>query len=155
MKYTFNKAARINADPQAAGEMCEELTRTGGLTAKRLVDANRAKDAPLHKAFEWNDKKAAEKYREDQARYIIRSIQIVREEEEPAEPIRCFFNIEYTEPEYKPLHIILQHEDETAKLFHRCVRELVAVRKKYAAVQKAAAVFAAIDQLAIEEVSEE
>ena len=149
MTYTFNKAARINADPQAAGEMCAELERTGGLTAKRLVDANRAKDAPLHNCFEWDNKKAAELYREDQARYIIRSIQVVREED--PEPIRGFFSIEYKEPEYKSLDVILSTEEDTEKLFRRCLGELMAVRKKYEAVKKAALVFEAIDQLAIEE----
>lgn len=149
MKYTFNKGARINADPQAAGEMCEELERTGGLTAKRLVDANRPADAPLHKCFEWNNKKAADLYREEQARRIIRAIEIVPEETQ--EPVRMFFNIEYKEPEYKRLDVILQSSDDTEKLFQRCLSELIAVRKKYARVQKAAAVFSAIDQLQMEE----
>jgi len=149
MKYTFTPGARIKADPQAAGEMCEELERTGGLTAKRLVDANRAKDAPLHNCFEWNNKKAADLYREEQARRIIRAIVVIPEETQ--EPIRKFFNIEYKEPEYKSIEVILKSEDDTEKLFQKCLAELNAVRRKYATVQKAASVFAAIDQLTIEE----
>lgn len=148
MKYTFASGSRIKADPQAAGEMCEELERTGGLTAKRLVEANRAKDAPLHNCFEWNNKKAADLYREGQARHIINCIIVVPEETN--EPIRKFFNIEYKEPEYKSIEVILKNEDDTEKLFQRCLAELNAVRKKYAAVQKAASVFNAIDQLTID-----
>lgn len=148
MKYTFTPSSHIKADPQIAGEMCEELERTGGLTAKRLVDANRAADAPLHNCFEWNNRKAAELYREEQARHIIRCIVIVPEETN--EPVRKFFNIEYKEPEYKSIEAILKSEDDTEKLFRRCLAELNSVRRKYASVQKAYAVFAAIDQLTIE-----
>ena len=70
MVYEFKPCSYIKASAQVAGEMCEQLSKTGGLTPKRLVDANRAEDAPLHGEFEWNDTVAAEAYREGQAAHI-------------------------------------------------------------------------------------
>lgn len=82
MVYEWKEAAQIKADAQKAGEMLEILEKTVGITPKNLVEANRDESAPLHNEFEWNDTKAAEKYRETQAGYIIRNICIVRESEE-------------------------------------------------------------------------
>lgn len=48
----------------------------GSLTASSVLDASRPKDAPLHPAFEWDNKKAAEKYRLQQANTVIRCVTI-------------------------------------------------------------------------------
>lgn len=69
MVYEWKEAAQIKADAQKAGEMLENLEKTVGLTPKNLVEASRDESAPLHNEFEWNDTKAAEKYRETQAGY--------------------------------------------------------------------------------------
>ena len=42
-------------DANEAGKVMEGLEKTVGLTKKSLVDASRPEDAPLHKAFEWDD----------------------------------------------------------------------------------------------------
>jgi len=59
----------------------DELTRIHasetGLTAKAVVDESRPEDAVLHPAFEWNDSKAAEQFREHQATSLIRSVRVV------------------------------------------------------------------------------
>lgn len=49
----------------------------GSIAPSQLVDDAKPENAPLHDAFEWNDKIAAAKHREDQARQIIRSIEII------------------------------------------------------------------------------
>lgn len=145
MKYRFKKAACIKADAQVAGEICEALASEDKLTAKNLVEVSRPEDAPLHNAFEWNDTIAAEAYRENQARYIIRSVEIV---EEKAEPVRAFFNIEYKEPEYKHIDAILQCAGDRALLLARAMNELKAFEKKYSQLDELAEVFNAIRKLA-------
>ncbi len=42
--------------------------------ARTVVERARPEDSPLHRYFEWKDDVAAEKYREGQARYMLRSI---------------------------------------------------------------------------------
>ena len=47
------------------------------LTPQIVVCAARPENSTLHKAFDWDDRCAAERFREHQARELIRSIQIV------------------------------------------------------------------------------
>ncbi len=145
MVYKFKTGSHIKADPQLAGEMLEHLEAENNLTAKALVDANRAEDAPLHNEFEWNDSIAAEAYRETQARHIINCIEIVREEKEP---VRAFFSISRAEPEYRHIDAIMKEEDKRQTLLNLALSELLAFKKKYAQLNELAAVFAAIDEVA-------
>lgn len=64
---------------QVAGEVCAGLEERNQLTPGNLVDVSRPDEAPLHGEFEWDDTVAAERYRETQARHVIRSIVVVRE----------------------------------------------------------------------------
>jgi len=54
------------------------LTERGGgtLTPASVVDAARSEESPLHQYFEWDDSIAAEAYRQDQARELIRRIRV-------------------------------------------------------------------------------
>lgn len=53
----------------------------GRVTPKLVVDTARDKKSPLHPYFEWDDRKAGEVYRLDQARTLIRSVVITQEPE--------------------------------------------------------------------------
>lgn len=48
----------------------------GRLIPADVVDAARRPDSPLHSHFEWDDSAAAEKFRLDQARALIRTVKI-------------------------------------------------------------------------------
>lgn len=50
----------------------------GQLTPADVVEDARPEDAPLHPCFTWDDAEAAEKYREDEARRVIRSYVVVK-----------------------------------------------------------------------------
>lgn len=50
--------------------------RHGVLTPQAVVEDARPEGAPLHDRFEWDDAKAGELYRVDQARALIRSVKI-------------------------------------------------------------------------------
>lgn len=49
----------------------------GALTPRLVVDAARDPEHPLHDRFEWDDSLAGEKYREQQARQLIRTVKVV------------------------------------------------------------------------------
>lgn len=144
MVYQWKGAACIKADAQQAGQVCEQLEKTGGLTAKRLLDASRPEDAPLHDEFEWNDGEAAEKHREQQARHIINSLTIVVEEK----PVtRAFVNIRVAGPAYESINVIVQQEDKYAALLDQCKKELQAFLKKYNSIKELAPVADAAKKL--------
>lgn len=54
----------------------QALERSGKLTAHDVVRAARNPESPLHSCFEWDDSKAAEQWRLEQARSLIRSVEV-------------------------------------------------------------------------------
>lgn len=142
MVYQWKPASQIKCDAQKAGEVCEKLEKTVGLTAKNLLDASRPEDAPLHGEFEWDDTKAAEAYRETQASYIIRMLCIAPEEERK-EPVRAYFVTE--KQSYTNTHVILKDADKRSALLDIALKELSAFKRKYAILTELADVFTAID----------
>lgn len=146
--YAWKSASYIRANANQAGQMCEQLAATKGLTPKNLVDANRPEDAPLHDEFEWRDDIAAEKYRESQARHIILSLVLVPEQKE-IQPVRAFFSV--TGSGYESTELILRTPDKKEALLQQATRELQAFRRKYAALIQMAEVIEAIDTLLAKE----
>lgn len=144
MVYKYAPGSRIKTDPNITGRMCEELERSeAGLTAQTLLDANRPKSAPLHNEFEWDNKKAAEAYRLDQARYILRSLIIVPDEEKPKETVRAVFTVQ--DSKYESIDVILKNDEKRSALFTIALRELKAIERKYSTISELAPVWFALD----------
>lgn len=53
-----------------------EMADQGAMTPERVVKAAESPDSPLHAWFEWDDTKAASAYRIEQARALIRSVEV-------------------------------------------------------------------------------
>lgn len=87
--YNYRRGAEVESvDAQTAGEELARITaQHDGLTPAVVVEESRPIDAPLHPVFEWNDAVAAELHRQHQAETLIRSVQVVREQDEPDEPV--------------------------------------------------------------------
>lgn len=143
MVYQWKPTSQIKADAQEAGNVCEELERTVGLTAQNLLNASRPEDAPLHGEFEWDDTVAAEAYRETQAQYIIRMLCIAPDEEHK-EPVRAYFVTERAK-EYDSVNVILQDVNKRTALLDMALKELTAFKKKYSVLSELADVFAVIE----------
>lgn len=142
--YLWQRGSRFKVDPNIAGQMCEELAETVGLTAETLLNANRPEDAPLHGEFEWDDSIAAEEYRKSQARCIIRCLALVPETEETV-PVRAFFNIAASD--YEPTEMVLRVPEKKELLLDQALKELRAFRAKYAALVQLAGVIKEVDAL--------
>jgi len=92
-KYRISGLQKVPAE--VTGAVCKDLIdKEGAVTPQRLVEVSKPKDAPLHGEFEWNNTIAAQKYREEQARQIIKNIVIMEVEEEEAQPkiVKCWVN---------------------------------------------------------------
>ena len=83
IKYSFKEGPvtiknKSKADPQIIGTALGKIAEQygGNLTPKAVVDAARNSRHPLHKHFEWDDALAAEAFRLEQARTIIRIIHV-------------------------------------------------------------------------------
>lgn len=148
--YKWKSGSRVGADAQKVGEVCERLERKGNLTPKALVDASRRKNAALHNLFEWDDEIAAEKYRETQASYLIRSIEIVATS--TSEPVRAFVsvtaNVETTERTYINVERALSTNGTREEVLAIALAELKAFERKYSNLEELASVLAAIREVA-------
>lgn len=102
-------------------------------------------ESELHKCFEWNDSKAAEKYRLVQAREILRSIVYVEVSREDA-PLRVFHTTEVKHV-YQPTTRFLVNHDEYQNLLKRAQSELAAFKQKYKTLSELDRIFEEIDQL--------
>lgn len=145
MVFEFKPASRIKADAQTAGELCLKLQQSGGLTPKRLLDANREETAPLHNEFEWNDAIAAENYREQQAAYIIRQL-VIRPEDAAKPATRAFISITSDEREYQPIEVILRTPNLREQMLRNAKAEMLAFISKYKTLEELATVFSAMEE---------
>ncbi|MBO9380014.1 hypothetical protein GG804_24920 [Sphingomonas histidinilytica] len=150
MVYQWKDATHAIVDAQIAGEELERIRvrQNGRLDAKDVVDASRPADAPLHEAFEWDDETAAEAYRLDQARYLIRHIDVVVEKT-AADPVavRAFVSVKRDEDRsYTSVQHAMSDVDLRAQVVAAALAELDAWRKRHAELVELARIFACIDQ---------
>lgn len=144
MIYKVKSGARLPVSAQTAGDECERLRSDGRLTPRNLVDESRPEDAPLHKCFEWDDTTAAEKWRETQAAYIIRSVEVVIEQSPT--PTRAFVaTVSDGNRRYESIGYVLRDSDGRDALLDSARRELLAFRRKYQTLHELADVFDAIE----------
>lgn len=81
MVYQWKSGSRLNADAEKVGSEIEQIK--GPKTPGAVVEKARSKKTELHRCFEWDDSAAAIQYRLEQARYVLRTISIVREVDVP------------------------------------------------------------------------
>jgi hypothetical protein len=143
MSYKWVDGSRMSGDVEIAAKVCEGLDKQGRLNAKELVEASRDENAPLHDMFEWDDAIAAEKYREEQAKKIIRSIELVIEDK----PVnyRAFSSI--GPKAYTSTQTALSKDATRRILLNSAKAELQAFKRKYSTLKELSDVFSAIDEV--------
>ena len=160
MEFSIRKGFHIKTNAQVVGEYCYQLEQAKGgkLTPKELVEAARDIDSPLHNEFEWDDSIAAEKYREQQAMYIIRSIE-VKLISVPAEVtevnlqiteknngVRFYHALDMDGSGYENLYSISEDELKRKKLLQNCLKDIQNFKEKYEVLRnELPALFEAID----------
>jgi len=83
------KAQIYKVNPQEAGEYLDRLAKkAGGLVPSKIVEEAEDPQAVLHTCFEWDDTRAAQKYREDQAGTILRNLVVIHESDEDDVPLK-------------------------------------------------------------------
>lgn len=116
-----------------AQKVAEEILSIGdSATPQEIVDKAQDESTELHKCFTWDDTEAAVKWRQSEARQIVRHLVIQRpaEQDKGAPELRFFFKAEPGEG-YRPTTLIVRREDEYLALLQRALGELRAFQKKY------------------------
>ena len=135
------KAAK-DADPQAIGEALAALAVSAGgeLTPKAVVEGAKAADSILHRHFDWDDAVAADKWRVEQARDLIRCIRI-EDIGSGAEPERAFLSIADKEGvSYRTVQEIRSSPDLQSRLLAAAERDLEAFTSRYRALKDICAI---------------
>lgn len=93
MVYQFKPGSRLKGDAAAVATHLEKIANknAGDLRPEAVVEAARTKRSPLHEFFEWDDSTAAHEYRLDQARHLIRSIEVVTVDD--GDRVNAFHNV--------------------------------------------------------------
>lgn len=143
---------RFPVKAQTAGEELERIqSQYNGISPQVVVEESKPKDAILHKCFEWNDAKAADKYREQQARVLIANIVTVKieDEQEEIKPVRAFINVfDCDEPaKYVSLETALNDENYKKQMLDSALKELKSFQQKYSNLQELTEVFSAIHKI--------
>ena len=114
-------------------------------TPQDVLEKARDENTELHKCFEWDDTKAAEKYRVIQARTIMRMLVVVEDKPDPnIPPVRYFYKTTNGEG-YKPATLVFRRDDEYQSLLKRAYAELKAFKAKYSRLQELEEILALID----------
>ena len=126
--------------------------RDGGLLRPAAVVENaRPEDSPLHGAFEWDDGKAAEQYRLEQAQHLIRSFKVEIERDGKAVEVPVFVNLSTdrtgptAENPYRIVEAVAKKPDLMAVAVADALGQLAALRDRYAHLKELADVWAAVD----------
>ena len=147
IRYTFKDGpltfkAATKADPQKIGEELAVLQEgnEGRLNPANVVDAARVETSALHPHFEWDDAVAAERYRLEQARTIIRSIVAVDEDKGEKSAAPAFISINDGGTSYRAIDEVRNSVDLQTKLLAAADRDLESFQTRYRTLKEVCAV---------------
>lgn len=145
MVFKWKEGSRHSVDPNVAGKVLMDLEKEGELTPERLVDISRPEDAPLHKCFTWDDRKAADLYRKQEATILIRHIEVVEEVEEKPVKVLAFHTLE-KKGGYEFINNILVNPVKVTSLLANACSEMKSFKDKYKSLKELSKVFSAIEE---------
>ena len=136
---------RIQGYYKADAQKVAEEIGFGKFTPMEVLEKAKDETTELHKCFEWNDSIAAEKYRLEQAKNIIRMLVYEKGTKEQA-VVRYYAKTE-TKHVYQPTKQFLVQEDEYQGLLRRALAELEAFKKKYHTLTELESIFEAMEMI--------
>jgi hypothetical protein len=141
--YAWKRGSHVSIDPQSAGERLEQLKYLHGvLTADIVLEDAQDDDSPLHDGFEWDNTVAAERYRLEQARYLLRSVVVKDMEGYVDEEVRAFVVVKMDDANtYVSTQVALTDDEMRSKVLLQAHRDLDALERKYHELSELAEIF--------------
>ena len=137
-------------DSKALVELEDIRLRNGGAVSPyAVVERAKPKSNPLHKYFEWDNKKASHNYRLWQARMLIRVTVITLPN--TTEEIRAYVSLlddRNNEGGYRATIDVLENEDWCRALLTQAYKDFMVFKNKYNQLVEFAPVFEAYDKIA-------
>ena len=133
-KYTARKGSYINnKDAEVIGIHVQSKLK--GITdAELFVKTATPKRSPVHRFFEWDNKKAGHQYRLQQARNLLHSIEV----EVADRKVRAFHNVvveDYSTRQYVDHDIAINTPDLWEQVLNKALREIISWKEQYENLQ--------------------
>jgi hypothetical protein len=140
-------------EAEKIGTLLAQIEQLGPLTPETVLQHARDKASPLHRHFEWNNSKAAEEYRLQQAAWLLRTVKVRVVVKDTRSSARAFIavKVDPDEPsprlQYVSLSAALDNPDWRAQMIEQALRELESFRQKYAVLSELKTVIVAIEKV--------
>ena len=133
-----------------ANKIGKEIETIATVSRKSIVDKARDKKTELHKAFEWDDSKAGELYRQQQAGTLLTCLQVVIKtsatNENEIKSTTAFVTLK-RDSEFEPIEAVVSNPEKLNILYERAVKQFKADRERYKEVEELQELFNLIDEL--------
>lgn len=143
---------RFGVDPQQVGETVTRLAKENGGVCPpgALVEASRPEDAPTHKLFTWDDVSAAESWRRQEARQVVKSLRVVTEDTK-ARP-SAFVHVSVVTSDgpregYRPFYEVVADDDMRQQALAEALQYLNGFRRRYRHLNELQPVLDAIEEV--------
>lgn len=133
-----------NISKEAKAELEQVRKRSRGVLLPRaVVDHARDEASALHRYFEWDDTEAAEQWRLEQARCVIRAVVILLPQ--ATTEVRCYVSLQQDrgDASYRTTADVMSNDEWRARLLEEAHRDLEALERKYRTLEELAPVFEA------------
>ena len=154
--YSWIPGSRFgkNQDPTVIGTELERLIDNNDqrLIPEKVVETAQNPMSPLHPLFEWDDAKAAQAHRIEQARHLLRSVQvtIITNKGQEITTRMTVTSERHKQPGkhyYSTTEYALSNEELRAQVLKQALLELAAFRRRYAELSELAQVFHIIQKV--------
>ena len=153
-KYIAAKNSWLtDKDADIFGRRIEKLKdKSGIIDPKTLVNDAQSPKSPLHKAFDWDDTSAAEKYRLQQARQLISAVEVIiesSEKDQETRTVRAFYHVteEGHDRSYVSLESVQGNVDYRNQVINDALQKLTLWRERYQQYKEFAPIVEAIDKV--------
>jgi len=130
----------------------------GELLPRVVVDAARDEESPLHHSFTWDDGKAAEQWRLQQARQIINAVVRYEKVGKTTMAIPVFVSLspdrERDGGGYRVLTTVMSDEQHRRQMLQDAVNDMQRFKEKYRRLNELAKVFEAMDHVSTPELAQ-
>lgn len=163
MEVKLRKGARVKTDAATIFAEIEASKVDGDVSLQNLVDRAKPAGAPLHSEFTWKNSEAANSWRLYEARKVVQSVEVVRDEGNVTRAYESVVvDVVSTDPEQpaKPKHVfrstdeVMSDPETRSDVLRKAINDFHALRKRYAGLQELAKVHAAIDRVILDATAE-
>lgn len=145
-KQTITLGGSVDVDNVV--QFFEDEFPHGIVTPKEVLNKARNKRSPVHKYFDWDDSSAAEKYRLDQARALIRCLIIVDDDDDDGHrKYTAPLVLETGERAYVDIDKVVSNEFLWKQLIAIALKDLQLWKKRYEHLKELKPVFVVADKL--------